>query len=99
MHVFDNNELNFEEYARPKAQQHTKVVSTICPQITPVSSIDFSQANATRKARFEGLVAEMTAERGGPMRASVTQVGVSFNMRKNAIPESQFVIRVSDQHK
>ena len=39
----------------------------------------------------------MTAERGGPMRAQVTQVGVSFNMRKNALPESQFVIRVSEQ--
>ena len=31
------------------------------------------------------------------MRAQVTQTGVSFNMRKNAAPENQFAIRVSEQ--
>ena len=51
-HIIDNSEVNLEEYARPKAHQHTQVVSSICPQITPLATVDFTSINADRVTRF-----------------------------------------------
>ena len=42
-------------------------------------------------------MAEITAERQAETRIESTQVGLGYNMRKNAEAESQYVIRVSDK--
>lgn len=62
-HILDNSDVNLEDYPRPKSHQHTQVVRTICPQITPIESIDFSSANAERHEKLEALMQQINTER------------------------------------
>jgi len=49
-HCFDNVNVNAEEYARPKALHHTQLVRSICPQITPLEPLQFT--NVRQNAVF-----------------------------------------------